>query len=573
MNIQFSPPDISELEIAEIISALKSGWITTGPKTKLFEKKISEYCNTSKTVCLNSATAAMELTLRLLGVSDGDEVITSAYTYTASASVIYHIGAKIVLVDVAPDSFQMNYDKVFDAITEKTKVIIPVDIGGVMCDYDRIFELVEKKKALFRPNNDIQKTFGRIVVMADAAHSFGASYHGQKSGNVADFSCFSFHAVKNLTTAEGGAVTWKGRDGLNNDELYRQFMLYSLHGQSKDALSKMKLGSWEYDILYPAYKCNMTDITAAMGIVQLNRFDGLMTRRLDIIRMYDKALLPLGITRLDHSGADGDGNGHLYLVRIPGISEEKRNKIIIKMAEFGIATNVHFKPLPMHTAYKNLGFTISDYPESYKMFANEISIPVHTKLTNDEVEYIISCFKQILHNDRMSNTINNNDLIIERIWEKDKEKIQAVYDINKDCGERLFLEDGLLHWADPIPLNDIHKMSLEKELYLVSDVKTQKPIAFFCISHKPSMYFPIEDKAIYLDRIGVSPGIWRKGIGTYIIGAISDTAKSQNIRIIRSIVYEKSNAAVCFFAKNGFELCYKRSTKFFTVNCIQLNCE
>jgi len=573
MNIPFSPPDISELEIAEVILALKSGWITTGPKTKLFEKKISEYCDTAQTACLNSATAAMELTLRLLGVGDGDEVITSAYTYTASASVIYHVGAKIVLVDVAPGSFQMNYDNLFNAITEKTKVIIPVDIGGVMCDYNKIFEIVEKKKALFRPNNDIQKAFGRIIIMADAAHSFGASYHGKKSGNVADFSCFSFHAVKNLTTAEGGAVTWKEHPGINNEELYKQFMLYSLHGQSKDALSKMKLGSWEYDILYPAYKCNMTDLTAALGIVQLNRFDGLMTRRFDIIRMYDNALIPLGIVRLDHNGVDGEGNGHLYLVRIPGISEIKRNEIIIKMAEYGIATNVHFKPLPMHTAYKNLGFNISDYPESYRVYANEISIPLHTKLTNDEVEYVIGCLRNIIQNNKISNMINKNDLIIERIWEKDKEKIQAVYDINRDCGERLFLEDGLLHWADPIPLEDINKMSLEKELYLISDAKKEKALAFFCISNNPSAYFSIEDKAIYLDRIGVSPDVWHKGVGTFIIKAITNIAKSQEIKIIRCIVYEKSKVAVCFFQKNGFKLCYKRSTKYFTVNCIELNCE
>lgn len=395
-NIPFSPPDISEEEIAEVIDALKSGWITTGPKTKLFEKEIAEYCNTSRAVCLNSATACMELTLRLLGIGQGDEVITTAYTYTASASVIDHVGAKIVMVDCGKDSFHIDYDAIEDAITEKTKAIIPVDIAGVMCDYERIFKAVNNKKEIFKPSNEIQKAIGRVVVLADAAHSFGASYKGKMAGEVADFTSFSFHAVKNLTTAEGGAVTWKDIEGIDNEEIYREFMLLSLHGQSKDALAKTKLGAWEYDIVYPAYKCNMTDIMAAIGLVQLKRYKELLERRKEIIGKYDEAMKNLDIQVLQHYGKDFSSSGHLYLVRLNGKDEKDRNRIIEEMAERGIATNVHYKPLPMHTAYKNLGFDIKDYPNSYKQYKNEITLPLHTLLGDEDVKYIIECTQELI---------------------------------------------------------------------------------------------------------------------------------------------------------------------------------
>lgn len=397
-NIPFSPPDITEVEIEEVIKAMKSGWITTGPRTKELEKKIAEYVGTNKAVCLNSATAAMELTLRILGVGPGDEVITSAYTYTASASIIEHVGAKIVLVDTAPDSFEMDYEKLADAITEKTKVIIPVDIAGKMCDYDTIYSIVESKKDLFKPNNKTQDLFERIIVMTDAAHAFGAERKGKRCGQVADFTCYSFHAVKNLTTAEGGGVVWRNDLGLEDEWVYQQFMLYSLHGQSKDALAKTQKGAWEYDIVYPAYKCNMTDIMAAIGLVQLDRYESLMGRRREIIEMYDKELLPYGIQSLKHYGDDFSSSGHLYLARIPGIEESERNKIIIELAEMGIASNVHYKPLPMFTAYKNLGFDIKNYPNAFNMYKNEITLPLHTRLTNEEVKYITDTFKEILNN-------------------------------------------------------------------------------------------------------------------------------------------------------------------------------
>jgi dTDP-4-amino-4,6-dideoxygalactose transaminase len=396
MQIPFSPPDITQLEIDEVIDTLKSGWITTGPKTKFFEKKIAEYCNTSKAVCLNSATAAMEMTLRLLGIGEGDEVITSAYTYTASASVIHHVGAKIVLVDTAKDSFHIDYDAIADAITERTKAIIPVDIAGVMCDYDIVFEVVNRKKDLFKPSNEIQKAIGRVIVLADAAHSFGATYKGKQSGEVADFTCFSFHAVKNLTTAEGGAVTWRDISGIDNEEIYNQFMLLSLHGQSKDALAKTKLGAWEYDIVYPAYKCNMTDIMASLGLVQLKRYSEILERRKQIIEMYDKALLSDKVDALKHYGQDFSSSGHLYLVRLLGKDEAYRNKVIEKMAEKGIATNVHYKPLPMHTAYKNIGFDIKDYPNAFDMYKNEITLPLHTLLSDEDVEYVIDSLKEVI---------------------------------------------------------------------------------------------------------------------------------------------------------------------------------
>jgi dTDP-4-amino-4,6-dideoxygalactose transaminase len=395
-NIPFSPPDITDAEIEEVIKAMKSGWITTGPRTKELEKRIAEFVGTNKSVCLNSATAAMELTLRILGVGPGDEVITSAYTYTASASVIEHVGAKIVLVDTAPDSFEMDYSKLADAITEKTKVIIPVDIAGKMCDYDTILEIVESKKELFKPNNELQWLFNRVIIMTDAAHAFGAERKGMKCGQVADFTCFSFHAVKNLTTAEGGAVVWRNDCGLDDDWLYKQFMLYSLHGQSKDALAKTQKGSWEYDIVYPAYKCNMTDIMASIGLVQLDRYECLLERRREIIEMYDRALRPLGVQSLQHYGEDFTSSGHLYLARLPEVSEEKRNEVIVKMAEAGVACNVHYKPLPMFTAYKNLGFDIKDYPNAYRQYVNEITLPLHTLLSNDDVQYIVDCLKAVI---------------------------------------------------------------------------------------------------------------------------------------------------------------------------------
>nr|WP_317282149.1 DegT/DnrJ/EryC1/StrS family aminotransferase [uncultured Sellimonas sp.] len=397
-NIPFSPPDISEKEIEGVVEALKSGWITTGPKTKEFERKIAEYCEVNKAVCLNSATACEESILRLLGIGKGDEIITSAYTYTASASPVIHVGANLVLVDTKEDSFEMDYDQLEAAITEKTKAIIAVDLGGVICDYEKIFEIVEKKKKLFHPENEIQKAIGRVVVIADAAHAFGAKkkINGEwkMCGSIADFTSFSFHAVKNLTTAEGGALTWKSIDGVDDEWIYKQFMLLSLHGQSKDALAKTQLGAWEYDIVSPAYKCNMTDIMAAIGLAQLERYPGLLQRRKEIIEKYDKSLKPLGIKVLDHYGDAHCSTGHLYLTRIPGIKREEANKIIEKMAEEGIATNVHYKPLPMLTAYKNLGFKIEDYPNAYKQFENEITLPLHTLLSDTDIKVILKKYKE-----------------------------------------------------------------------------------------------------------------------------------------------------------------------------------
>ncbi len=396
MNIPFSPPDVGELEIQQVVEALRSGWITTGPKTKEFERRIAAFCHTSKAVCLNSATAAMEMTLRLLGVGPGDEVITSAYTYTASCSVICHVGATPVLVDTAPDSYEMDYDQLEAAITEKTKVIIPVDLAGVICDYDRLYQIVEEKRGLFQPRGDIQKAIGRIILLADAAHAFGASRKGKMCGEWADFTSFSFHAVKNLTTAEGGAVVWRDMPGVDNEELYRQYMLLSLHGQSKDALAKTQLGAWEYDILSPAYKCNMTDIMAAIGLAQLERYPGILARRKQIIGMYDEGLRDTGAQVLRHYGEDYASSGHLYLVRVPGMDVEQRNQLIVRMAEAGVATNVHYKPLPMHTAYKNLGFSIEDYPNAYNQYKNEITLPLHTLLTDEAVSYVIKAFHNAL---------------------------------------------------------------------------------------------------------------------------------------------------------------------------------
>ena len=396
MKIPFSPPDISEREVALVSEALRSGWITTGPKTKEFEKKIAGYCHTEKAVCLNSATACMESILRVLGVGSGDEVIVPAYTYTATASVVCHVGAKLILVDVAPDSFEMDYDKLAEAITSNTKVIIPVDLGGVMCDYNKIYAAVESKQDLFQPTNDIQRAIGRVVVMADAAHAFGAQQYGKMCGEVADFTSFSFHAVKNLTTAEGGALTWRNIVGIDNDWLYKQFQLQSLHGQNKDALAKTQLGAWEYDIVSPAYKCNMTDIMAAIGLAQLERYSTLLARRREIINRYDEAFSSMPVQLLDHFDANHVSSGHLYLVRMLDKTLEQRNEIIIRMAEQGIACNVHYKPLPMMTAYKALGFDIADYPNAYNQYRNVITLPLHTKLSNADVEYVISNFVNIV---------------------------------------------------------------------------------------------------------------------------------------------------------------------------------
>ena len=392
----FSPPDITDEDIAEVVSALKSGWITTGPKTKEFERQIAAFCGTSKTVCLNSQTACAEMTLRLLGVGEGDEVIVPAYTYTATASVVAHVGAKIIMVDCHKDNLEMDYEKVAEVISEKTKVIIPVDLGGVICDYDKVFQIVESKKKLFKPKNDIQAAFGRIIVMADGAHSFGAIRNGKRSGSIADFTNFSFHAVKNLTTAEGGAVTWKDIPSIDNGYLYKQYQLLSLHGQSKDALAKDKLGAWEYDIVEPYYKCNMTDIHAALGLSQLRRYEKLMARRHEIIKRYDEALMPLGFISLRHSTNNSRSSGHLYITRLPEKYGISRNDYIDNLAELGVPANVHYKPLPMHSGYQKLGFNISQFPQAYNFFEKEITLPLHTKLTDEQVEYVISSIKEIL---------------------------------------------------------------------------------------------------------------------------------------------------------------------------------
>ena len=396
MKISFSPPDISEREIIEVVDTLKSGWITTGPKTKRFEREIAEYCNVNKAVCLNSQTACAEMSLRVLGIGEGDEVITTAYTYTATAAVVCHVGAKLVLVDTQTDSLEPDYDAIEKAINERTKAIIPVDLGGVPCDYDRIFDIVNAKKSLFRPANRIQEAIGRVVVLADTAHAFGAVYKDKKVGSIADFSAFSFHAVKNLTTAEGGALTWRTINGIDDEEIYKTVQLLSLHGQNKDALAKTKFGAWEYDVVAPWYKCNMTDIMAALGLAQLSRYDGMLARRKAIIERYDSALKPLGVKVLPHFTGDHKSSGHLYITEIPNVTYEQRGEIINRMAEREIACNVHYKPLPLLTAYKNLGFDIKDYPNAYDHFAHEITLPLHTCLTDEEADYVISNFAGIL---------------------------------------------------------------------------------------------------------------------------------------------------------------------------------
>ena len=397
-NIPFSPPDMTEAEVNEVRDAILSGWITTGPRTKELERQIAAYVGTERAVCLNSQTACAEMALRLLGIGEGDEVIVPAYTYTASASVVCHVGAKVVFVDVQKDCLEMDYDAVEAAINERTKAIIPVDLAGIPCDYTRLFEIVERKKALFHPVNELQTAIGRIAICADAAHAYGASWQGKMVGAIADFSSFSFHAVKNFTTAEGGALTWRTIPGVDNETLYHQVQLFSLHGQSKDALAKTQLGAWEYDIVGPWYKCNMTDIMAALGLVQMKRYPTLLARRRKIIERYDAAFKPLGVEVLNHYTEDHISSGHLYITRVPDITPEQRQEIIVKMAERGIATNVHYKPLPMMTAYKNLGFDIKDFPNAYAHFANEITLPLHTRLTDEEVEYIIEQYTNILRN-------------------------------------------------------------------------------------------------------------------------------------------------------------------------------
>ncbi len=405
-NIPFSPPDMSEAEIQEVAEALRSGWITTGPKTKEFESLISMCCQTAeydaagnpvhKTVCLNSATACMELALRVLGIGEGDEVIVPAYTYTATASSVCHVGARPVMVDCAPGSFEMDYDKLADAITERTKAVMPVDLAGIVADYDKVYAAVEAKKHLFKPANDIQRAYGRCVVIADAAHAFGAMWHGKMCGEIADFTSFSFHAVKNLTTAEGGALTWRSHEGVDNDAIYKQLQLLSLHGQNKDALAKTKLGGWEYDIIGTWYKCNMTDIMAGIGLAQLKRYPEMLRRRRQLIERYNVALEPYNVEVLNHYGNDHCSSGHLYFVRLIGATVEQRNDVIVKMAERGIATNVHYKPLPMMTAYKAIGYDIKDYPNAYEQYHNEVTLPLHTRLSDDEVEYILDNFIDII---------------------------------------------------------------------------------------------------------------------------------------------------------------------------------
>lgn len=396
MNIPFSPPDITEQEINEVVEALRSGWITTGPRTKELERQVAAFCGTERAVCLNSQTACAEMALRLMEIGEGDEVIVPAYTYTATASVVCHVGAKPVMIDCAADSLEMDYEQVRNAVTERTKAIIPVDLAGIPCDYDKLYAIVEEKKALFCPNSPLQEAIGRAAVMADTAHSFGAVKNGKPAGSFADFSSFSFHAVKNLTTAEGGALTWRTIDGVDNEEIYKKLQLLSLHGQNKDALAKTQLGVWEYDIIGPWYKCNMTDVAAAMGLSQMKRYEGMLARRKEIIGRYDAALKPLGVEVLPHYTEEYQSSGHLYITRIPGITPEERNEIIVRLAEVGVSSNVHYKPLPMHTAYKNMGFDIKDYPNAYAHFANAISLPLHTRLTDEQVEYVIENYTKVL---------------------------------------------------------------------------------------------------------------------------------------------------------------------------------
>lgn len=395
-NIPFSPPDITEAEIQEVAEALRSGWITTGPRVKQFEKNLSEFTHADGVVCLSSATASEELNLRILGIGPGDEVLVPAYTYTATASAVIHTGATVKFIDSQKDSVEMDYDAMEAAITEKTKAIVPVDLAGIICDYDRIFQAVENQKHLFQPNSPVQEALGRVAIVADCAHALGATRKGKSAGEIADFSSFSFHAVKNLTTAEGGASAWKHIDGISDEDLYKQYQLYSLHGQSKDALAKTQLGSWEYDIVGPWYKCNMTDIQAAIGLKQLERYPQLLKRRQEIIRQYDEALDELGILHLQHSGTDYQSSGHLYLARVPGATDVIRNAIIRDLAEKGITTNVHYKPLPMMTGYKAFGWDIESFQNAFHLYQNEITLPLHTSLSNEDIDFVLTSIKQVM---------------------------------------------------------------------------------------------------------------------------------------------------------------------------------
>ena len=566
MNIPFSPPDISQLEINEIVDAMKSKWITTGPRTKLFENMISEYCGTPKAVAVSSCTAGMELVLRYLGVGPGDEVIVPVYTYTATASVVFHVGATIVMCDVGKSRYTIDYDQIAEKITPRTKVIMPVDIGGVMVDYDRIFEIVESKKDIFQPTNEVQKQYGRVIVLADAAHSFGACRNGIKSGAYADFTVFSFHAVKNLTTAEGGAITWRHEEDIDDEERYHWFMLYCLHGQSKDALAKMQLGAWEYDIVYPAYKCNMTDIAAAIGIMQLRRFDGMKERRQEIIKRYDKILLNTGIERMYHFASENEGNAHLYMMRIPGITEQQRNEIIVKMAEAGIATNVHFKPLPMHTAYKNLGFDIKDFPNAYNQYCNEISLPLNSVLTDQEADFVAQTMREILEGNYVKKA--PEELVLKRVREGNDADIFAVQELLQMCGEEMFIRYNQLHWATPLSINIIQEEALSTEVYLVYDEK-ENLVATFHMSENPSMYFDVDKKAMYFQRMAVVPSLWRRGVGTRLLQMVEDKARKDGCECIRCTVYSESHHALWFLQKHGFKTLYKRPSKHFILLCME----
>ncbi len=577
MNIQFSPPDISEYEVAEVVKALQSGWITTGPKTKLLEQKIAAYCGTNKAVCLNSATACLEMALRMLEVGPGDEVITSAYTYTASASVIDHVGAKIVFIDTMPDSYEMDYEALEEAITERTKVIIPVDIGGVLCDYDRIFEIVERKKSLFNAESELQKVYGRVVILADAAHSLGSYYKGRICGSIADFTSFSFHAVKNLTTAEGGALTWLSHPGLDEDALYKRLMLWTLHGQSKDALSKMKLGAWEYDIVYPAFKCNMTDVAAAIGLAQLQRFDGLLAKRHHIYQIYLNELKDMPYVYLNHEIKSSEGNCHLFLTRLNGFTEQMRNQVIVEMAEAGIACNVHFKPLPMMTAYKNMGHDIAQYPNAYAQYCNEVTLPMHTLLTDEEVHYVARTFKQVVAHvlgDNMEHVEQTGlqSLQIKRVWSDDREAIANVQKIHSECGERMFMEENLMHWADPLPIQHIKQLCLEREVYLVENGEDHEALGFFTLTLGANTYFDPKKKSVMIGKIAVVPKYWRKGIGRSCIHWIESYAKEKGVQCVQATAYTESKGAVAFLEAQGFKKLYERSTKHFIVDCFECDC-
>ena len=547
MEIPFSPPDIREEDIAEVVDTLRSGWITTGPKTKQFERELSAFCHTDRTVCLNSATAALELTLRILGIGPGDEVITSAYTYTASASVVCHVGATLVLVDTAPESFEMDYEKLAEAITERTKAVIPVDIAGVMCDYERLYAAVESRRRLFRPANALQALIGRAAVVTDGAHALGAQRRGLRCGEAADFTTFSFHAVKNLTTGEGGAVTWKSRAGVDDEALYRQYQLLSLHGQSKDALAKTRLGAWEYDIVAPYYKCNMTDIAASMGLSQLRRYEETLKRRHELIGMYDEMCERLGIWRLRHSGEDFRSSGHLYLTRLPGKDEDYRNGCIRRLAEKGVSANVHYKPLPLHTGYRALGFDIADYPNAYAMYQNELTLPLHTSLSDDQVLFVCKQMKDCLSPPR--------GVFIRQIAAEDEEAIADIHTILRECGEDMYEKQRLTHWKTPYPIERIRQDAREKHVYAV--YYEGEVVATFQLSFRSS--------EAYLSKLAVRPAFARRGIGGDCLRFIEELCRKQGLHRICLDVYDKSEHAICFYQKHGFQTIGSAPTRHFTV--------